>query len=881
MRTPPRVCRWLIAAGAALVPAHQRDDWRREWLSELQAALVPAPARTPPSPAALAVRCLGALVHAGWLRWQQGRLDMWTYDVRIAARSLLRQPAFTAVAVLTLALGIGANAAVFSAVYAVLLRPLPYPAPDRLVAVATASLQSPDLGGSSSPPDFTDWHDGASSFDALAAISTESFAVSGTTPAEQVSGASVTGEFFDVLGRPAARGRLLTASDVGEGAAPVAVLSERLWASRYGRSEHLVGTLVTVDGVAREVVGILPAGAAYPLDADVWVPLGFTPRDLETQRGAMYLDVVGRLRGDRTMAEASADLRAIAARLAAAYPRTNDERTVIVTPLRDAIAGGVRASLLMLLAAAGLVLLVVCVNVAGLVLTRALGQTQDLALRAALGAAPWRLVRGALAEAVVLAGAGAVAGAGLAWAAVRGMATLEFAERWPILAGTRLDAVSLAATVLLASLTALAVGVLPAWRASRAARLAGAHDGLRSTSSARSRSLLVVAEVALALVLVIGALTLLRSFSRMTAVPRGFDVSDTILTTSLTLPDARYGTPASRAAYVERALAGIRALPGVEATGAVFGLPLTGFGYSISVLSRDGVAMPVTPQEEVLVAVRAVTPDYFKAMGIAVTRGRGFGSGDGAGQPRVVMVDEQAARVLWPDADPLGHSLQIGTHLAQRDARTGGTVVGVVANLREGPVDRPQRPTLYVPHAQEPTSFVSIAIRGAGRTPEVAGVRAVLNGLDPDVPMFRVRTVAQLGQTVVALPRLLMALMALFAAAALIVASVGLYGLMAQSVAARVREIGVRRAVGATGLDVVGLIARHVGATLSAGAVLGIAGAWLATGTIDRFVYGPGGPDAIAYAAAIAALAAAGGLAALVPCRRALAVDPSVALRAE
>ncbi|MGE3473377.1 MAG: ADOP family duplicated permease [Vicinamibacterales bacterium] len=881
MRTPPRVCRWLVAAGAALVPAHQRDEWRREWLAELHAALVPAAARTPPSAAALAARCLGALVHAGWLRWQQGRLDMWAYDVRIAARSLGRQPAFTAVAVLTLALGIGVNAAVFSAVYAVLLRPLPFPAPDRLVAVATTSARGPATGTSSSPPDFTDWHDGASSFAALAALSTESFAVSGTAPAEQVAGAAVTGEFFDVLGAAPALGRGLTAGDAASGAAPVAVLSDRLWARRFGRDDRILGGPVTIDGVTREVVGILPPGVAYPLDADVWVPLGFSPRELETQRGAMYLDVVGRLQRGRTRAEAEADLKTIAGRLAAAYPRTNDERSVLLTPLRDEIVGGAGASLLMLLAAAGLVLLVVSVNVAGLVLTRAIGHSQDLALRAALGAAPWRLVRGALAEAFVLAGAGGLAGLGLAWAGVRWVATLEAAGRWPLLAGTRLDTVTLAATAAVVTLVAHAVGAAPDWRTARAVRLAGAHEGLRATTSVRSRTVLVVAELALALVLVIGALTLLRSFARMTAVPRGFDVSDTLLTTSLTLPEARYDAPALRAGYVERALAGVRALPGVEAAGAVFGLPLTGFGYSITVSTRDGVALPQTPQEEVLLAVRAVTPDYFRAMGIQVRRGRAFQAGDAAGQPRVVMVDETAARLLWPDADPLGRSLEIGTHLAQREFLTGGTVVGVAANLREGAVDRPLRPTLYVPHAQEPTGFVSLAIRGAGRVPDAAAVRSVLNGLDPDVPLFRVRTTADLARSVAAEPRLLMALMSLFAAAALVVSAVGLYGMVAQSVAARAREIGVRRAVGATAFDVVALVARHVVTTMAAGSAVGLGASWLVSRVLDRFVFEPAGPDGVAYAAAVATLACAAGVAALVPCRRALAVDPTVALRAE
>lgn len=874
----PRFCQWLVHAGARLVPRDLRDDWLREWMAEL-ASLEVGLRRDPPSGWTLGWRCLGAVVHAAWLRWDRWRLEMWSYDVRIATRSLLRQPAFFAVAALTLAVGIGANAAVFSAVYAVLLRPLPFPGAERIVVVATVTSRGG--GNDSSPSDFFDWRASQSTLSALAAYTEQSVAVAGDQPAEQVPAAGVTGDFFAALGVTAALGRTLSEDDAAPGAMPAVVISHRLWQSRFAGTRDIVGRVERVDGAARHIVGVLPPGLSFPFDADAWLPLGFTAEELQTQRGAMYLTVIGRLAPARSIDDARADLQTVAANLAASYPRTNEGRTVALRPLRDLVVGDVRPALLMMLAAAGLVLLIVSVNVAGLVLTRALGRTHDVAVRAALGAAPWRLLQGAMAEAFVLAAAGALGGVGLAWIGARRIATLELATRVPLLAGTRLDGVVLALTVLLALVTAVAVGAFPAWRTSRAPRLAGATVASRVTGATRQRSALVVAEVALALVLAIGAVTLARGFARMVAVPRGFDVSDAVLTASLTLPDAQYTTPAVRAQFVARALENIRALPGVTSAGAVFGLPLTGFGYFISVTSVDGVDLPQTPDEFVGVSVRAVSPDYFRSMGIAVRQGREFSAADDGGATRVAIVNEAAALLLWPKSDALGRAIALGTRLGQTDVRTGGTVVGVVADTREAAADRPPRPTVFVPHAQEPTTFVSLVVRGAGRTPDAESVRRVLEALDPTVPVFRVRTTAQLGAALVSQARLLLVLIGLFAAAAVLIAALGLYGLLAHAVVARMREIGVRRAIGATAADIAGLVVRDSARSIGLGALIGVAGSWLASGVLTRFVFGATGPDPAAYAAAVATMIGIGAVAALAPCRRALAIDPATALKGD
>ncbi len=874
---PPWTVRTLLALATVLVPGDLRRDWRREWDAEVAWRL------TGGGRGALTARCSGALWHAAWLRWDRWRPEMWTYDLRIAARTLLRQPAFLALAVLTLGVGVGATAAVFSAVRAVVLRPLPFPAPDQLIAVTTTSLDRPGRGADSSPPDVVDWATQQRTLSALAAFTADALAISGPqAAAEQVPGATVTGAFFDVLGVAAARGRTIDEDDARVGAAPVVVISDRLWQRRFAGNPAIVGTTVVVDGVAREVVGILAPGLTYPLGAEAWVPLAFTADDLATQRGAQYLDVIARLRSESTLAAAQADLAAIAARLAAAYPRSNEGRGVLLQPLRASLVGDTRPGLLLLLSAAVVVLLVVCANVAGLLLTRALARSRDLAIRSALGAARGRLVRAALVETALIAAAGGATGLGLAWMAARRIAAAD-GLAIPLIEQTRLDPIVVAVAITAAALSALLVGVAPAWRASGLADLANrARAGGSATGRGRARAALVVIELALAVVLVIGAATLVRSFVRLVAVDVGFETSDRIQTFAVSLPEVRYDTPASRAQFVDRLLTRVRQLPGVERAGAVFGLPLTGFGYRISVSERDGVRLPDTAQDMILLSVRVVTPDYLTAIGLPVRRGRAIDATDGTSSPRVALVNEAAAQLLWPDTDALNHSFTVGTRLGQEAERVGGRVVGVVADSRErGPMSAPL-PTIYVAHAQFPVGFVAVAIRAAGAGgPEVPVLRSALGELDPDVPMFRVRTMAQLASSTVAQPRLLMLLMSLFGVAALGVAALGLYGILAQAVEARRKEIGIRRAIGATVGDVVRLVAWDTTRLVATGLALGVLIAAATAETLSRVVATASRPDLATITAAVIAFAVVAALAALVPCRRALAVEPAVTLKAE
>jgi len=509
--------------------------------------------------------------------------------------------------------------------------------------------------------------------------------------------------------------------------------------------------------------------------------------------------------------------------------------------------------------------------------------SRDLAIRTALGAGRARLVRGALAESGLLAGAGCLTGVALAWAAARRIAAIDGSLRVPLIEQTRIDAGVVAVAVAAAVVSAALFGVAPAWRGSGLADLARRvrAGGMGMSARGRGRSVLAVAEIALAVVLVVGAITLVRSFARLIAVDVGIETSDRVQTFAIGLPEARYATPHDRRQFVDRVLMQVRALPGVERAGAIFGLPLTGFGYTISVVERDGAKVPDTAQDMILLRVRVATPDYLQAIGLPLRRGRAFLPGDGPSSPRVALVNEAAARLLWPDVDALGRHVTVGTRLGQNDERVGGEIVGVVADSREGgPMSEP-RPTIYVAHAQFPVGTLAVAVRRVPGGPGVSALRAVLAGLDPDVPMYRVRTTEQLAAASVAQPRLLMLLMSLFGVAALVVAAIGLYGVLAQVVEARRQEIGIRRAVGAGVNHVVGLVARETLRLLVAGVASGVACAVALTAVLPRLVSGATAPDVGAYVAAIGVFTAVAALAAAMPCRRALAVDPAVILKGD
>lgn len=801
-------------------------------------------------------------------------------DFRHAVRAAGRMPAFTAMVALTLALGVGATTAVFSAVRAVLLRPLPYPSPEELVQVySTWQGQASTV----SPPDFTDLRAENRSFRELAALNAGSSPLTGEGAAEQIPDAEVSGGFFAVLGVEPAIGRTLGLDDDRPGER-VVVLGHGLWTRRFGADSGIVGRTIHVESEPYLVVGVMPRGFSYPLGAELWTPIGFSAEALRTQRGAQYLDVIGRLKPGVTPAVATADLKAIAARLRDAYPRSNTDKDATLQPLRDALVGDARPALFALLGAVALVLLLACVNVAGLLLARGLVRTRDQAIRVALGANRRRLVSQMLAESLVL---GLIGGGGGVLLAIWGSAAIAATDAAGIalLDQSRLDGPVLLFAITVTVLAGLLSGLLPAWRVTRSSDLtrhirSAASGGDRSQR--RTRASLVVVQLALAVILLVGAGLLLRSFRHLTRADFGFHPVG-VQTFAALLPEARYDRDRA-GAFVLTLTDELARLPGVEVAGAVFGLPLTGFGYTISAYQLDGRVLEDREQDRLNLNVRVVTPDYFRAMGIPVLRGRGFTAVDRATSRPVTVLSASAARLLWPDADPQGRTVLLGTRLGLGPdrPRVGGEVAGVVGDVRDdGPATDPG-PTLYVAHAQFPVGHLSWVMRSPGEPAAlVEPARRALAALDPDLPMYRVRSMDQLVGAATARERLYLVLVGAFAVAATLLAAIGTYGVMAQLVVQRTHEFGIRLALGATPPSVVNRV-------LGAGARLALLGVMLGLGLAVLLMWrlgpllpgvSPGDPFALAGATAVLLVAAA--LACFLPARRAARVDPMTALRGD
>jgi len=803
-------------------------------------------------------------------------LDTWRQDVSYALRRLRQSPGFTLVALLTLALGIGATSAIFSIVNAVLLRPLPFPEAFRLVEVAQVWKGKPAVY---SPQNFLDVEAQAKSFERLAAIDSTGVTLTGHGAAARLEGAEVSAAFFDVMRARPVLGRGFVAGE-NEPGAKVVVLGHRLWLDRFGGDAGLVGKTVQIDREPRTVVGVAPPGFSYPEGAEVWLPMTYDERFRTNSRGAWYLAVVGRLAPGASVASAREEVKAIAARLEKEYPDANEGVGGTVRSLHEATVGDTRRALLVLLGAVGLVLLVACVNVANLLLARISGREGELALRAALGAGRGRIVRQLFTESLLLALAGGVAGILLAGVLVDALLALQ-PQGLPRLAEVSVDRGVLAFAALLSLVTSMVFGALPAIRISRRAEAQSLRQGSRGILSGGRPGLrggLVVGQIALAMVLLAGSGLLIRSFSLLRRVDPGFDARSA-LTFRVSLPDSAYADAARRNSFYDALEGRLRALPGVRAVGAVSGLPLTGNTFVIS-LTVDGRPEP-PPALQPSLHVAIATAGYLRAMGIELVRGRGFGAGDDLRAPQVVLLSETAVRRHFADEDPIGKHIRLGLG-GHGDRKAGGEVVGVVRDVKRYSLARESPAEIYVPYAQFPLQSMAVVLRSDVEPRSLAtAAEAAVHELDAELPVARVATLEEIVARSISEPRFYVVLLGAFAATALFLAALGLFGVMSYAVAQRTRELAVRMALGARQQELRRMVLREALGFGSLGLALGLGGALLVSRTLESLLFSVSPSDPATLAAVALLLLVTTLLAGYLPARRATRIDPVVALRAD
>jgi len=796
-------------------------------------------------------------------------------DLRHGARLLVRAPGFAAVAVAALAIGIGANTAIFSVVNTLLLQPLPYHDADRLAIVWEHNIPRDRKNNVVAPANFLHWRDMNQGFTDLAAMSsTFDVTLTGAGDPEEVPTRLVTAEAFSILGVRPAIGRGFTAEEIRPGSR-VIVISDRLWKRRFG-GDPAVQQRPIVSGTPHTIIGVMPPGFSFlDRNVDVWLPFGFTAQS-RTPRGRS-IQVVGRLKPGVTFARAQEDMTRVAAELTRRFPDFNTGWTARVVPLREQLTGDVRPALLLLAGAVAFVLLIACANVANLLLARATARQRELAVRSALGAGRARLVRQLLAESLVLSTAGGICGLLLAWWALHFLRAVA-AERLPVqrLEMVGIDGWVLTFTVGASLLCGLVFGAIPALTAAGPSLNDSLKEGGRTGSASRgnrTRSAFVVVEIALALVLLVGAGLLMRSFKHLMDVDPGFDPARTV-TMRLSLPSARYGEEGQRAQFFGRFFQQVDALPGVEASGAISWLPLSGLGAATSM---EIVGQPKPPKGlEPVADVRVISHEYLKTMGVPLLKGRLFNELDAADAKGRVVINDTMARRHWPGEDPIGKRVRIAWDTLEDE------VIGVVGDVKHASLDGEIRAMTYWPFARSPYGTMTIAVRTAGAASGVVNaIAGVVRGLDPDLVVANVRTMEEVVAQSVAERRLTMLLLTAFAGAALLLAAVGIYGVIAYSVTQRTQEIGIRMALGAQRGDVLRMVVGQAMALTAAGIAIGAIGALLLTRVMSGLLFNVTPGDPLTFVAVAAVLGLVAACASYVPGRRATRVDPVIALRAE
>jgi putative ABC transport system permease protein len=807
-------------------------------------------------------------------------LDSLWRDTRYALRQIRRSPAFTAVAVLTLALGIGANTAIFSEVNAVLLRPLPYAHPQQLVVVWEANPKQGYTDQKASPADFVDWSENTHVFTQMAAFINWSANLSEGDRAERVNATLVSTNLFGLLGVKPFLGRMFVPQDEQIVPYQSAILSYDLWKTSFGADRTLIGRTVRVNGRELTVVGVMPVGFHFPGElgapADVWFPLA-RPASEWKIRDFHYLTVIGRMKPDMTLAQAQAEMSVLQRRIMKEYPNVGAGSEINLVPLHQAAVGKARTALLVLLGAVGFVLLIACANVANLLLARASSRSREFVLRIALGARRSRIVKQLLTESLVLSALGGGLGLLLAGLGLRAIFTLVPAGL-PLLGAVRIDSWVLGFTVLISGATGLAFGLVPARKTSELDLNQQLKEGGWSTGGSIGRNrlhdVLLVAEVGLAMVLLVGAGLMIQSFARLQEVNPGFD-PDHLLTFEMTLAGAQYPNGEQQEHFFHEALERIRALPGVIGAGATTALPLTGENdiYTVGIEGR-----PTASNQWLTADYAAVTPGYFRAFRIPLLAGRTFTEHDTGNAPPVAVINQAFAHRYFPNTDPIGKGIHVGN-----DRHPGySQIVGVVGDIRQNSLNGVVNPTMYESYLQSPVQGMYVAVRTATRAMGVAAaVRDKVETVDSSVPVAKLRTMNQVLAGSIAQPRFRTVLLTLFALLAIALAAVGLYGVMSYVTAQRTHEIGVRMALGAQKADILGMVVgRGLKLTLI-GVAIGIAGALSLTQFLSSLLYGVRPTDPLTFIAVSLIITGVALLASYVPARRATKVDPMVALRYE